>query len=219
MSKAWLDHDKLSATAAAMGAKLKAQASATVRELVDTNAVERGVATTTTRADDAMDADPRARELTELTELLQAKDEELMALKDALRRVAEDGGGGGGGATRRDAALATGAVEGYEKEMKKLRDGKAWAEEEAKAFEKECDEARAEASEATRKLEALEKELERAQKGERVESEARTPSDGNGDDNAASREALESMTKERDDAVEKAQSMKTVNDCVSFTPF
>ena len=58
-----------------MGAKLKAQASATVRELVDTNAVERGVATTTTRADDAMDADPRARELTELTELLQGGQE------------------------------------------------------------------------------------------------------------------------------------------------
>ena len=43
MSKAWLDPDKLSATAAAVGARLKAQASATVRELVDTNAVERGV--------------------------------------------------------------------------------------------------------------------------------------------------------------------------------
>ena len=102
MSKAWLDPDKLSATAAAVGARLKAQASATVRELVDTNAVERGAATTTTRASDAMDADPRAREVIELTEVLRAKDEELTALKDALRRVAEDGGAAAA-ATRLDA--------------------------------------------------------------------------------------------------------------------
>lgn len=53
-----------------------------------------------------------------------------------------------------------GVVEGYEKEMKKLWDGKVWVEEEVKVFEKECDEARVEASEATRKFEALEKELE-----------------------------------------------------------
>mgnify|MGYP003315600200 CR=1 FL=1 len=103
-------------------------------------------------------ADARVRELTELN---QRKDEELAALKSALRRATEESA-----PATASASVGT-SNEEHEREVKKLRDAKAWAEEECRAFEKECDEARDERDamkealeEAKRAREMAEKELE-----------------------------------------------------------
>ena len=166
-------------------------------------------------------ADARVRELTELN---QRKDEELAALKSALRRATEES------ATATASTSVGTSNEEHEREVKELRDAKAWAEEECRAFEKECDEARDERDamkealeEAKRAREMAEKELETlktvtSEEGSR-RSVDREGAEGVGEEavkradaekDAAEAEALRLMTEERDAALNKVKSVERV---------
>ena len=232
-AKKWLDANNISS----LGKKLRASAEETLNTLVETNANERrrGPVDARARASAEEDvanaacgtewmresADARVRELTELN---QRKDEELAALKSALRRATEES------ATATASASVGTSNEEHEREVKKLRDAKAWAEEECRAFEKECDEARDERDamkealeEAKRAREMAEKELETLKTVTSEEGSGRSVdregAEGVGEEavkradaekDAAEAEALRLMTEERDAALNKVKSVERV---------
>lgn len=232
-AKKWLDANNISS----LGKKLRASAEETLNTLVETNANERrrGPVDARARASAEEDvanvacgtewmresADARVRELTELN---QRKDEELAALKSALRRATEES------ATATASTSVGTSNEEHEREVKKLRDAKAWAEEECRAFEKECDEARDERDamkealeEAKRAREMAEKELETLKTVTSEEGSGRSVdregAEGVGEEavkradaekDAAEAEALRLMTEERDAALNKVKSVERV---------
>ena len=122
-AKKWLDANNISS----LGKKLRASAEETLNTLVETNANERrrGPVDARARASAEEDvanvacgtewmresADARVRELTELN---QRKDEELAALKSALRRATEES------ATATASASVGTSNEEHEREVKSL---------------------------------------------------------------------------------------------------
>lgn len=227
----WLDADKLSS----LGKKLHQSAQDAVTQLsaqVETNAIERGIASASSSHASTSDAGYVAK-VRELEELCQAKDDELRALKIALRNAAESSTGNTAKAPSNDGDDDDGArrkeIDALKREVKKLADGKAWAEEECKEFEKECDDAR----EAKEKVEKDLKEMEKAKKTLEEENErlmkqvedAGAPGETvketkpvgeekekeKKEDDSDAQEALKALTDERDRALKQVKSMQGVN--------
>lgn len=222
----WIDAEKLSS----LGKKLHQSAQDAVTQLsaqVETNAIERGIASASSSHASTSDAGYVAK-VRELEELCQAKDDELRALKIALRNAAESSTGNTAKAPSNDEDDDDGArrneIDALKREVKKLADGKAWAEEECKEFEKECDDAR----EAKEKVEKDLKELEKAKKTLEEENERlmkqvedagapgetvqeTKPVGEKKEDESDAQEALKALTDERDRALKQVKSMQGVN--------
>ena len=226
----WLDADKLSS----LGKKLHQSAQDAVTQLsaqVETNAIERGIASASSSSHASTSDAGYVAKVRELEELCQAKDDELKALKIALRNAAESSTGntakapsndeGDDGGTRRK------EIDALKREVKKLADGKAWAEEECKEFEKECDDAREAKEKAEKELEelekakkALEEENERLRKqvedsgapGETMEETKPVGEEKEKkEDDSDAQKALKALTDERDRALKQVKSMQGVN--------
>lgn len=142
--KSWLAQSSLND----LGKKLRERAEETLTNLgVETNVVERGVSARAfdarTPDADAHDAHERARATREreLEELCASMSDEIRALKEALRREAARD-------DARERGEEDGTLERLRKELQTMRDGKAWAEAEAREFERECEEATAARAEA-----------------------------------------------------------------------
>lgn len=237
-----LEPSKLKEQFADATKKLRAQAEDTLGGLIETNAVERGATggAASSRSANARDAandaslaigvdwmgPSESARVSELRELLERRDEELAALKDALRRCAEPATRGDESASREasanaaaddtaiDAAAAANAanaalIASLRKELADAKDAVAWKEEEAKEFEREGDDARRERDEAKRALEdergakrAVELELEAALKAREhlIDSDAADASASKeGDEESTSQSAKRAL----EEALEK----------------
>jgi len=224
----WFDADKLST----LGKKLHQSAQDAVVQLsaqVETNAIERGIASASASSSHPSTSDAGyVAKIRELEELCQAKDDELRALKTALRNAAESSTEDKAKASSNDDAddgPQRKEIDALKSAVKKLTDGKAWAEEECKEFEKECDDAREAKEKAEKELaelekakKALEEENERLRNrledsgapGKTVE-ETKPVDEEKREDDSDAQKALEALTDERDRALKQVKSMQGVN--------
>ena len=257
-----LDHGKLKEQFADATKKLRAQAEDTLGSFIDTNGVERGVAEPS-RARPASVASERElrtdrpslgdrARVVELEDVIDRQREELRALKDALREISERSLALDEAAETRGEASASASaseidrararetslseMESMQRKLVCMEEERKTSAEEARAFEREREDAKRRIREAANALEservakvALESDLRdvkvRLENAELENAELRASASSAGEPpstSAALEETLEKLrversataeaTADRDRALKQVQSMRGVNE-------